>query len=100
MGTDTAADIAGARKDDQGKLQYNLVPLSFSEGDAEVLSFGATKYAANGWRHVPEGRDRYFSALMRHLYAYYYKGEECDPESGLHHLKHVRTNAGFLMELT
>lgn len=85
-------------KDDKEKLMYNLIPESSIEGLAEVLTMGAIKYTPNGWKEVPNGTERYYAALMRHLLAFR-KGEKIDPESGLHHLKHVLTNVAFLLEL-
>jgi len=88
----------GARKDDQGKLRYDLIPTSAMTGLAEVLTFGANKYAPNGWKAVPDAIERYYAALHRHLIAWR-EGEEVDKESGLPHLSHVLTNVAFLLEL-
>lgn len=91
--------MEGNRKDDAGKLRYDLIPVAAIEGLAQVLTFGAEKYAPNGWRGVPNAGERYYSALFRHLFAWR-NGEELDPESGLPHLSHVLTNIVFLMELS
>ena len=89
----------GHRKDDQGKIRFDLVPTSAMTGLAEVLTFGANKYSPNGWRHVKHAEERYYSALVRHLIAWK-DGDENDSESGLNHLKHAMTNVAFLLELT
>ena len=68
------------------------------EAVASVLTFGAQKYAAHSWQTVPEGEERYKSALLRHLTAVG-KGEDTDPESNLHHLAHAACNALFILEL-
>ena len=68
------------------------------EAVAQVLTFGAQKYAAHSWQTVPEGEERYKSALLRHLTAVG-KGEELDSESNLHHLAHAACNALFILEL-
>ena len=86
-------------KSDKGKLRFDLVPTSAIEGLAEVLTMGAEKYTPNGWRTVPDAINRYYSALHRHLLAWR-NGEMTDPESGLHHMKHVMINAAFLLEIT
>ena len=86
-------------KDDSSKLMYNLIPTSAIEGLAEVLTMGAKKYTPDGWRTVPDAVNRYYSALYRHLIAWR-NGEMIDPESGLHHMKHVMINVAFLLELT
>ncbi|CUH74602.1 hypothetical protein AXI70_gp27 [Cronobacter phage Dev-CD-23823] len=68
------------------------------ENVASVLTFGAKKYEAHSWQHVPSGETRYKAALLRHLTAYA-KGEAVDPESGMSHLAHVACNALFILEL-
>tara|TARA_R100000544_G_C2221805_1_gene58025 strand:+ start:192 stop:641 length:450 start_codon:yes stop_codon:yes gene_type:complete len=85
-------------KSDEGKLRFDLIPTSSIEGLAEVLTMGAEKYTPNGWKTVKNAVNRYYSALHRHLLAWR-NGEMTDPESGLHHMKHVMVNAAFLLEL-
>jgi hypothetical protein len=60
------------------------------------MTFGAKKYARDGWKSLPDFENRYLAALIRHLVAYQ-NGEFTDPESGLPHLAHVLTNATFLL---
>jgi len=86
-------------KDDANKLRYDLIPTSAITGLAEVLTMGAKKYTPNGWRSVPNGIERYYAAVYRHLLAWR-NGEQIDPESDLHHLKHVMINVAFLLELS
>lgn len=88
----------GSRKDDTGKMRFDLIPTSATKGIAEVLTFGASKYAPNGWKQVDNATERYYAALHRHLIAWR-DGEWLDPESGLPHLSHVLTNVAFLLEL-
>lgn len=83
-------------KYDEGKLQYSLIPPIATKALAEVLTFGANKYAPNSWQNVPDAERRYLDALMRHLEAYR-TGEETDPESGLSHLSHLLCNTSFLL---
>lgn len=83
---------------DQGKLRYDLLPWKAIEGLVRVLSFGARKYTANGWRTVPDALTRYEAALLRHLAAIK-RGEQVDPESGLRHIDHILCNVAFLSEL-
>lgn len=82
-------------KFDTGKLMYSLIPVETTQALAEVLSFGASKYAIDGWKHVPDAKRRYMDALIRHLEAFR-SGELYDQESGLSHLSHVLANASFL----
>lgn len=97
--------ITGAQgtgmKYDSGKPRWSLMMRglpNFLEGISKVLTFGASKYAADSWKGVPEGYERYRDALYRHLSAIE-RGEKLDPESGLPHWHHVGCNAGFCSEL-
>lgn len=92
MGKDKRVGV----KDDQGKLMMGLIPHEAMVGLAQVMTFGANKYSPNGWQTVPNARQRYEDALLRHFYAYK-SGEKNDPESGLSHLKHALTNLAFLV---
>ena len=82
-------------KYDTGKLMFSLIPPETTRALAQVLTFGAQKYAPNNWQLVENGKDRYLDALFRHLDAYR-SGESLDPESGLSHLSHALTNVAFL----
>lgn len=86
-------------KFDNGKLQYSLIPPETLRALAEVLTFGASKYAPDSWKYLDKAEQRYMDALFRHLEAYR-SGELTDPESGFPHLSHVLTNAAFLHYLT
>lgn len=82
-------------KVDKGKPDWSLLDLKSLEGCVEVLTFGAEKYARENWKKVPDGKNRYFAALMRHLTAWQ-NGEKVDPESGKSHLDHAMCNLYFL----
>ena len=90
-----ATDTGLGLKFDKGKLRYSLIPPTATHAIAEVLTFGAEKYAPNSWQHVPNAHERYLDALMRHLEAYR-AGELIDPESLLPHMSHLLCNAAFL----
>lgn len=83
------------RKDDQGKAPYHLLAPEFLDGTAQVLKFGADKYAPRNWE---KGMDwsRPFSALMRHMWAWW-RGEAKDPETGFSHLWHAACCIMFLV---
>lgn len=93
---------AGATKYDAGKAPVLKGAIAYFpraiESVATVSGFGATKYAWAGWRHVPNGLDRYSDALVRHLITEA-KGEVLDPESGLLHAAHAAWNALARLEL-
>ena len=83
----------GGIKNDKGKARWSLVPLDTIEGIADVLTYGAKKYEDHNWKKM--GWDRNFDALLRHL-AKWLAGEECDDESGLHHLDHALCDLMFV----
>lgn len=81
---------------DKGKLRVDLVEPEFIEDVADVLTYGAEKYADNSWQDIPNAVDRYYAATMRHLLAWR-KGEQVDKESGKSALAHAATNLMFLL---
>jgi len=97
-----AEGIAGARKDDSRKAPIYRGVLSYFpnaiRGVALVSAFGATKYAWNGWLHVPDGHNRYSDGLVRHI-TQEAEGEVLDAESGLPHHLHAAWNALARAEL-
>lgn len=74
-------------KYDSNKTRLELVDSLAVEGLAEVLTFGAHKYAANNWRNGLH-YSRVIGAMLRHVSAIQ-RGEDIDPESGLPHIDHV-----------
>lgn len=94
------AHTPGAKLD-SGKNRLGLVLGGFAEalqGVGLVGTYGANKYTPDGWKYVENGRERYWDALWRHLFAYA-SGEIIDPESGLPHLSHAAWNALAVIEL-
>ena len=89
--------IIGGRKFDGGKLEYGLLPPFALEETVKVLTFGAQKYERGNWQRVPDAKRRYFDAMERHIWAWK-KGEQIDPESGIHHLAHAMCCLMFLYE--
>lgn len=92
----------GAVKYDQGKPPIyrgglGYFPRAIASVSA-VSSFGATKYAWDGWRYVNDGINRYSDALVRHL-AKEGEGEVVDTDSGLLHASHAAWNALARLEL-
>ncbi len=84
------------KKDDTEKCPMELIDPMFIQGVGWVLSIGKKKYGANNWKSATaEDIERVKGALLRHQMAYL-AGEEFDPESELHHMYHVATNAMFL----
>lgn len=82
-------------KHDQGKLRWSLFPWDALQAIGGVLEYGAQKYGPSNWEKVPEARERYFNAALRHLVAWH-RGEDID-ESGHHHLAHASACVIFLL---
>ena len=89
----SSVDEVKGMKFDQDKLRYDLIPPEVKKWLAEVLTYGAKKYAPDNWKKIEV--ERYYAAMERHMVAYQL-GEEKDPESGIHHLIHMMCNAMFI----
>lgn len=83
------------RKDDHGKAPYHLLAPELLDATARVLAFGADKYAPRNWEKGMNW-SRPFSALMRHMWAWW-RGEAKDPETGMSHLWHAACCIMFLI---
>jgi hypothetical protein len=81
-------------KQDGGKARMDLIAPEMMQGLAEVLTFGAAKYAPRNWEKGMSW-GRCFGALMRHLWAWW-AGARHDPETGLSHLSHAACCLMFL----
>lgn len=81
-------------KHDTSKAPVSLIPHESLLGTAEVLAFGAKKYAAHNWRGGFEW-SRLIDAAQRHILAFT-SGEDTDPESGLSHIDHAACCIAFL----
>ena len=84
-------------KYDENKIDWSLLSDDLLVEVIVVLMYGATKYERGGWKKIENLRQRYFSALRRHLHRFYWRREMFDPESGLLHAAQVVTNALFLL---
>lgn len=74
-------------KKDGGKPPIDLIDTEFLEDVAQVLAFGAKKYAPGGWRkgmHL----GKCLAGVLRHCFAML-RGEYRDPESGCQHAAHA-----------
>lgn len=89
-------NLGNGEKFDGEKVNMGLLPLDALETIAQVLEYGAKKYAPDNWKKVPDGYNRYKAALLRHLAAID-RGENVDNESGLPHIAHVACNAIFMV---
>ena len=96
MSLSQRGDEAPGVKADHGKPQPRLLPPKPLMSIVDVLTYGAHKYAPDNWKKVPQARERYADALLRHVFAWL-DGESHDPESGLHHLSHAGCCILFLL---
>lgn len=89
---------SGARAN-KGKISLSLIPFHLLGGLARVFMGGKMKYAEWNW-----AKGMAWSSCMdctlRHLIKWWFLGEECDPESGEHHLDHVLANILMLKHYT
>lgn len=83
-------------KQDAEKPRWDLLPLETLDDVVKVLTFGVKKYSPDNWKRVPDAKNRYFSAMMRHISAWQ-QGEHLDPESNLPHLAHAGCCLIFLI---
>lgn len=88
--------MADAKKFDEGKTPWELLPMDALEEVAKVLQFGATKYDAYNWT---KGMDhsRLVGAACRHLLREWWCGRKTDEETGLSHLAHAACCILFLL---
>ena len=88
--------MSEGRKDDTGKLRFDLLPVRPLEEVARVYTIGAAKYADRNWEHGLSW-GRVFAAMMRHAWAFW-RRERTDAVDGQHHLASVVWCAMALME--
>lgn len=90
--------VEEGRKDDQGKLEWSLLPVQSLTYVVKVMMFGKQKYARDNWKNVLNAQERYSDAALRHLMAVI-SGEWLDKESKLPHLAHCVCCCLFLLWL-
>ena len=84
-----------AIKDDDGKLQWDLLPGEVWQV-VSLLTIGAQKYGPENWRQGFKW-SRVFNALMRHLWRFWWHGESYDEETVEHHMASVALMALWLI---
>lgn len=83
-------------KHDTGKAPFDLISPIALAFLAQVLAFGAQKYAAHNWRKgIPQSK--LIAASHRHLAAIQ-AGINYDAETGLPHAAHLMCEAMFMCE--
>lgn len=84
-----------ARAVADGKAPLDYLEPACDAGEARVLKGGADKYGRRNYRDTEMLWTTYLGSMRRHLNALAL-GEDIDPESGEHHLSHIRANAAVL----
>jgi hypothetical protein len=82
-----------------GKVRFSLLPTPILSGVCRVLEFGLRKYREWNWTKGMQW-SACFDCDRRHMDKWYFGLEECDEESGLHHLDHAICNLLFLRHYT
>lgn len=84
---------------DLGKLSFASLSVPALILEAKAMEYGARKYGALNWRIAGQEvrASTYLSATLRHLFAYW-DGEDCDRESGIHHLAHAKASIGVWLD--
>ena len=91
-------DETRGQKFDENKSRHDLVPPDAYGLIVDVFTYGARKYAPRNWEKGI-GYGRLFSAILRHLWAFW-RGEEKDEDSGLPHLAHAGCTIMMLLAHT
>lgn len=81
------------RKDDSGKLRYDLLDFTFVDDVVKVLTDGGIRYGDFNWRDLDE--ERVAAALLRHISAIR-RGELVAQDTGSTHIAHAASNLMFL----
>jgi len=81
--------------------EISMESLTAIAGVRMVLEYGLEKYGQrDSWKNVPDGRNRYLSAMFRHLIddkGEPYPDDHVDEESGLLSVNHALCNLCFLI---
>lgn len=81
----------------EGKAPMDKLPWGVLEADARVHAHGAEKYGERNWRIDRILTSTYEGAIMRHFLAWA-QGEDIDPDSGEHHLTHIRCCCAVVLD--
>ncbi len=85
---------SGARRN-RGKVSFSIVPMHLLSGVARILMGGSLKYAPYNWSSGMKW-SVCMDCAFRHIFKFWYMGEELDEESGETHLDHAICNLMFL----
>lgn len=80
-----------------GKVPMEYIVWEMLALDARVHKHGADKYGVRNWRRDRILASTYEGAMLRHLSAWA-MGEDIDPDSGMHHLAHLRACCAVVID--
>lgn len=103
------SELGTGKRDNAGKLRYDLINPLALEGMVDILTYGAIKYEDHNWEKgmawskVIESLDRHWAAIKKGEDFDFYPDTchkcatgECIIHSGKLHVDHVQCNAHFL----
>lgn len=96
-----AQHTPGAKLDSGKQLPF-VVLGKFIPALLEVVkvgTFGALKYTKHGWLEVPNGKERYYEALLRHILEDMREEGSVDTQTNLQHLAHAAWNILAILTL-
>ncbi len=79
------------------KTPLHLIPPVAMEQQAWAHKNGADKYQPFNWRTANVCMTTYIAAMQRHINAFR-DGEDCAPDSGIHHLAHVAASCNIILD--
>ncbi len=89
---------SGARAN-KGKISLSSIPLHLLGGLARVFMGGKLKYAEHNWAKGMRW-SICMDCVLRHLFKFWFMGENIDKESNCHHLDHVLANVLMILHYT
>lgn len=81
----------------RNRIKLALLPAAGVIHGAHACMDGARKYGPYNWREKNIAAMEYISATMRHLQDWV-DGEDCAPDSGVHHLGHAIASCAILLD--
>jgi len=80
------------------KPQIGLIPPTAIRQEARAMEDGKKKYGVASWREQDVvAALQLTNACRRHILDWL-EGEECAPDTGVHHLAHARADLGILLD--
>jgi hypothetical protein len=95
IGDLNSLEKGSAARANGGKVDFSLVPWHLFAGMARVLMAGTHKYASWNWTKGMQW-SACVGCIVRHFVKWWYLGQDCDPETGEHHLDYILCNVVFL----